>query len=204
MISIDPNDLAERENYKFLTGSVIPRPVAFVTTLSRNGIVNAAPFSYFNIVSSNPPMISVSVQRNEGNMKDTARNAIERKEFVVHISDESYIDKMNVTAKSLPSNISEVEEAGLTTIPSVKIAVPGVKEASIRLECVLERVVSLGETNENDPTVELLIGKVVNYHIRDELYHNGRIDGKRLEPVSRLAGNFYAKLGEPFELQRPI
>ncbi|WNF35079.1 flavin reductase family protein [Bacillaceae bacterium IKA-2] len=203
MKSIDPNELPEHENYKFLTGSIIPRPIAFVTTLSENGIVNAAPFSYFNIVCSNPPMISVSVQRFNGAMKDTSRNAIEKKEFVVHIADESYIEKINITAKSLPSNESEVVLADLTTVESTKITVPGIKESKIRLECVLEQVVELGGTGPKDPACELLIGRVVHYHIREELYQNGRIDSKQLQPVSRLAGDFYSKLGEEIEIKRP-
>ncbi|WP_332697502.1 flavin reductase family protein [Halalkalibacter lacteus] len=202
MKSIDPNDLAERDNYKFLTGSIIPRPVAVVTTLSNDGILNAAPFSYFNVVSSNPPMISISVQRKNGEMKDTSRNAILRKEFVVHVSDESYIGQLNMTAKNLPSNKSEVEDANLTIIDSLKISVPGIKEARVRMECLLEEVITLGGTKEL-PTCELLIGRVVMYHIRKELYDKGRIDAKGLQPVARLAGNSYAKLGEMFELERP-
>jgi flavin reductase (DIM6/NTAB) family NADH-FMN oxidoreductase RutF len=203
LISIDPNALSGRENYKFLSGSIIPRPVAFVTTQPSEGVLNAAPFSYFNIVTDEPPMISVSVQRSNGEMKDTSRNAIETGEFVVHISDETYIDQINKTAKPLPSNESEVDESGLTPVNSTKVGVKGVKEANIRLECVLERAIELGGT-EGNPTCDLLIGRVVYYHIREDLYKNGRIDAARLKPVSRLAGNAYAKLGETFELTRPV
>ncbi|MDT8861076.1 flavin reductase family protein [Alkalihalobacillus sp. MEB130] len=203
MKSIDPNQLAERENYKFLTGSIIPRPVAFVTTLSNEDVLNAAPFSYFNIVSSNPPMISISVARKDGKMKDTSRNAVERKEFVVHISDESYIEQINKTAKSLPPNESEITETNLTPVHSLKIKVPGIQEAKVRMECVLEQAIPLGGTKDQ-PACDLLIGRVVQYHIRSDLYENGRIDAQGLKPVSRLAGNAYAKLGETFELERPI
>ncbi|KHF39905.1 flavin reductase family protein [Halalkalibacter okhensis] len=202
MLSINPSELGERENYKFLTGSIIPRPVAIVTSLSEEGILNAAPFSYFNVVSSNPPLISISVQRKNGQMKDTSRNVITRGEFVVHISDETYSKKMNITAKNLPSNESEVEDAGLTPIESLKINVPGIKEARVRMECVLERAISLGG-NEESPSCELLIGKIVQYHIQEDLYAFGRIDALKLKPLSRLAGNFYAKLGDTFELERP-
>lgn len=101
MLSIDPNLQSERDNYKLLTGSIIPRPVAFVTTLSGTGVLNAAPFSYFNIVTADPPMISVSVQRKQGLPKDTARNAMELGAFVVHISDESNIEQINETAAAL-------------------------------------------------------------------------------------------------------
>ncbi|MGG1574620.1 flavin reductase family protein [Fictibacillus sp. NRS-1165] len=199
---IDPKRLSAKENYKFLTGSIIPRPVAFVTSTTREGILNAAPFSYFNIVSSSPPLISVSVQRVNGQLKDTARNVMDAGEFVVHISDENYIESINQTAASLPPDESEVELAGLTPIKSTKVAVPGLKEASIRLECVLEQAIPLGGNSEN-PVCDLLIGEVVCYHIKEDLYNEGRIDAAGLKPVSRLAGSSYSKLGEIFTLERP-
>jgi flavin reductase (DIM6/NTAB) family NADH-FMN oxidoreductase RutF len=203
LISIDPNALSGRENYKFLSGSIIPRPVAFVTTQSSEGVLNAAPFSYFNIITDEPPMISVSVQRLNGEMKDTSRNAVEKGEFVVHISDETYIDQINNTAKPLSSSESEVEDSGLTPVNSNKVGVQGVKEANIRLECMLERAIELGGTEDN-PSCDLLIGRVVYYHIREDLYRKGRIDAAGLKPVSRLAGSTYAKIGETFELTRPV
>jgi len=202
LLTIDPNNLAERDNYKFLTGSIIPRPVALVTTLSKDLTLNAAPFSYFNIVSSNPPMISISVQRSNGEMKDTTRNAIFQKEFVVHIADESYVEQMNQTAKAYPASVSEVKEAKLTEVRSLKVKVPGIQEAKIRLECVLEQAVPLGGSGDT-PACELLIGRVVQYHIHPELYELGRIDAESLRPISRLAGNAYSTLGTLFELERP-
>ncbi|WP_046176079.1 flavin reductase family protein [Domibacillus indicus] len=202
MQKIDPAHLGERENYKFLTGSIVPRPVAFVTTLSETGVLNAAPFSYFNIVSSNPPMVSLSIQRNKGEMKDTARNAAAQSAFVVHISDESYLEELNKTAKMLPPEESELDLTELTPVKSERINVPAVQEAKIRMECVLEQQITLGKT-EDGPSCDLLIGRIVQYHIQEELYKNGRIDAKKLAPVSRLAGNFYAGLGDIFELKRP-
>ncbi len=101
MLSINPNEQSEKENYKLLTGSIIPRPVAFVTSVTKDGVLNGAPYSYFNIVAANPPLISVSVQRKAGERKDTSRNAIEKGEFVVHISDESYVAAINETAANL-------------------------------------------------------------------------------------------------------
>ena len=142
--------MTERENYKFLIGSVIPRPIAFVTTISKDGILNGAPFSYFNIVSSNPPMISLAIQRSEGKHKDTARNILQSKEFVIHIVDEQNVEKINKTAASLPPEQSEIELAGLTPVESVKISVPGVKEAKIRMECALEHSLELGGAKHQD------------------------------------------------------
>ncbi|WKA54678.1 flavin reductase family protein [Planococcus shixiaomingii] len=196
MLSFDPNAQTERENYKLLIGSVIPRPIAFVTSRAANGTLNAAPFSYFNVVSSDPPMISVSVQSRAGSPKDTAQNAIEAGEFVVHVVDETNVEQINRTAASLPRDESELDLTDLTLVESEAIAVPGVNEAKVRFECCLEQVVELGGTR-------LLIGKVVRFHIDESIYENGRINHDLLKPVSRLAGTNYAKLGEVFSLERP-
>ena len=202
MRSIDPNTISERENYKFLIGSIIPRPIAFVTSVSEEGVLNGAPFSYFNIVSSNPPMVSLSIQRFNGNQKDTARNILTKKEFVIHIVDEQNVDKINQTAVNLPSSQSEIELSGLTPIDSSEISVPGVKEAKVRMECVLEHSIELGG-DDAQPGCDFLIGRVVQYHIEDTIYENGRIDPRGLSAVSRLAGNDYAKMGEMFTKERP-
>lgn len=203
IIPIDPSQQSERDNYKLLTGSIIPRPVAWVSTLADNGKVNAAPFSYFNIVTADPPMVSVSVQRKQGEPKDTARNAVREGEFVVHIGDEASILKLNQTAASLPPDQGEVEFAGLTTVSSDVVRVPGIAEAKIRMECVLERSIPLGGT-EASPSTDLLIGRVVRFHVDDALLDHGRVLADVLQPVSRLAGNSYAKLGESFSLDRPL
>ncbi|MFC1285096.1 flavin reductase family protein [Bacillus paralicheniformis] len=201
MLSIDPNTKTERENYKFLIGSIIPRPVAFVTSLSEEGVLNGAPFSYFNIVSSNPPMISLSIQRFEGSQKDTARNILNSKEFVVHIVDEQNVEKMNLTAASLPPSQSEVQFAELTPVESVKVSVPGVKEGKVRMECVLEYSLELGVKHSDG--CDFMIGRVVQYHIESSIYENGKIDPRGLGAISRLAGHDYAKIGEIFTRKRP-
>jgi flavin reductase (DIM6/NTAB) family NADH-FMN oxidoreductase RutF len=203
MIAIDPMGQSERDNYKLLIGSVIPRPIAFVTTLSITGVLNAAPYSYFNIVTANPPMISISVQRKNGKRKDTSRNAVETGAFVVHISDETYIQQINETAANLPPEESEVSLARLTPVASEKVSVPGIAEAKIRMECVLEQAIPLGGT-EGSPACDLLIGRVVRFHVDEGLYDNGRIDPDALKPVSRLAGTSYSKLGEIFSIERPL
>ena len=203
MQKIDPKQLTERENYKFLIGSIIPRPIAFVTSISQTGVVNAAPFSFFNIVSSNPPMISVSIQRKQGQMKDTARNIREKGQFVVHIVDTENVEKVNETAANLPPEQSEIERADLTLVKSTKIEVPGVKEAKIRFECELETALELGGNGEN-PGCDLIIAKIVYYHIEESIYEDGRIDPNALAAISRLAGNDYAKIGAQFTIERPL
>src|SRR3954454_21345805 len=201
MLSIDPMKNTERENYKLLIGSIIPRPIAFVTSISQDGVLNGAPFSYFNIVSSNPPLLSVSIQRSGGKQKDTARNILETKEFVIHIVDDLNVDQINQTAASLPPDQSEISLANLTPIESMQISVPGVKEAKVRFECKLEHSVELGGVDT--PGTDLIIGKIVQVHIDEKIYENGRIDPIGLGAVSRLAGTNYAKIGEIFSIERP-
>ena len=200
MISIDPEQNKERDNYKLLVGSIIPRPIAFVTTQSEEGVVNGAPFSYFNIVSSNPPMVSVSIQRPTGERKDTARNIYGNGEFVVHIVDRDNVGKINETAASLPPSESEVDMAGLTKVPSTRVSVPGVKESKIRMECRLVQSVPFGG---DGPGSDLFIGEIVQFHVDEAIYENGRIDPRGLDAVSRLAGSSYAAMGEIFSLDRP-
>ncbi|GIQ69481.1 flavin reductase family protein [Xylanibacillus composti] len=203
MLVIDPAALTARENYQLLTASVIPRPIALVTTLSQEGVLNAAPFSYFSIVASDPPLLSVSVQRKQGVRKDTARNAVERKAFVVHIVDETNVHAANEAAASLPPNESEMPRAGFTPVASAAIEVPGIQEAKIRMECVLEQAIGLGGAGEQEPACDLLIGRVVRFHFAEEVYLNGIVAADRLQPVSRLGGSDYAVLGKRFALERP-
>lgn len=197
MIAIDPQQQTERDNYKLLIGSIIPRPIAFVTSLSAEGVLNGAPFSYFTIVSSNPPMISLAVQRRAGAPKDTANNILEAQEFVVHIVDRDNVEAINQTAATLPPEQSEISAAGLTPVDSLRIKVPGIREAKIRMECTLERHIDL-------PGTDLFIGQVVQFHIEDDLYNQGRIDPLKLGAVSRLAGNNYAAIGDIFTIERPM
>ncbi len=202
MFSINPKDQTERNNYKLLTGTIIPRPIAFVTTISSDGVINGAPFSYFNIVSSNPPMLSVSVQRAGGQMKDTARNIYENREFVVHIVDTENVEKINKTAASLPADESELEIAELTPVESEKISVPGIKEAKVRYECKLVQAIPVGG-KEDVPGADLFIGEVVLFHLDEAIYDNTYINARELDAVSRLAGANYAKIGDIFSIERP-
>ncbi|MEK4290784.1 flavin reductase family protein [Paenibacillus sp. FSL P4-0502] len=200
MISIDPKHNSERENYKLLIGTIIPRPIAFVTTQSEEGLLNGAPFSYFNIVSSNPPMVSLAIQRPTGRLKDTARNIYDNQQFVVHIVDEENVAKINQTAATLPASESEIELANLTPIQSTSVAVPGVLEAKVRMECKLVQAIPLGG---EEPGSDLFIGEIVQFHIDESIYQEGHIDPRVLNAVSRLAGNNYATLGEIFTIDRP-
>lgn len=198
---LDPKDLTQRENYKLLIGSIIPRPVAVVSTQSADGIVNIAPFSFFNIVSSEPVILSLAIQRKEGELKDTARNLLATKEAVVHILDQTNVQEANKTAELLPADQSELTVSGFTTTTSKTIAVPGLKEASVRLETILHQHVPIKKDQQT--TADLLLLEVVGYQIAEHVYQDGKIDPHALQAVSRLAGNYYATIGEIFDIKRP-
>ncbi|MDO0918859.1 MULTISPECIES: flavin reductase family protein [unclassified Enterococcus] len=198
---LDPKDLTQRENYKLLIGSIIPRPVAVVSTQSADGIVNIAPFSFFNIVSSEPVILSLAIQRKEGELKDTARNLLATKEAVVHILDQTNVQEANKTAALLPADQSELTVSGFATTASKTIAVPGLKEASVRLETILHQHVPIKKDQQT--TADLLLLEVVGYQIAEDVYQDGKIDPRALQAVSRLAGNSYATIGEIFDIKRP-
>ncbi|MFB8725161.1 flavin reductase family protein [Enterococcus casseliflavus] len=198
---LDPKDLTQRENYKLLIGSIIPRPVAVVSTQSADGIVNIAPFSFFNIVSSEPVILSLAIQRKEGELKDTARNLLATKEAVVHILDQTNVQEANKTAALLPADQSELTVSWFTTTASKTIAVPGLNEASVRLETILHQHVPIKKDQQT--TADLLLLEVVGYQIAEDVYQDGKIDPRALQAVSRLAGNSYATIGEIFDIKRP-
>lgn len=133
MKGINPNQLSDIQNYKLLSGSVIPRPIAFVTSEDEKGNLNGAPFSFFNVVNNKPPMIAIAAQRSNGKRKDTAINIEKTKEFVVHITDEFNIEDINETAAPLKYEDNELERTSLTLISSSIIQTPAVKEANIVL-----------------------------------------------------------------------
>lgn len=201
-MQIDPQQQSRHENYKLLIGSVLPRPIAFVTSRSGDGVVNAAPFSFFTVVSTQPPMVSISVGRKPGNVqKDTTRNIAETKEFVVHVVDGENVERVNQTAVDFPPDKSEAEEVGFDLVPSVKIQTPRIAQAKVQMECVLDRILPMGGTPDA-PNTDLIIGQVVMFHVRDDLLEEGRIDTRLLDPIGRLAGTSYGTIGRTFSLPR--
>lgn len=201
MLSIKPLDLSERDNYKFLIGSIIPRPIALITTQSEEGVVNIAPFSFFNIVTSNPPILSVGLQRKNGKLKDTARNIFANKQAVIHIVDTHNVADANQTAAHLLENESELEKTNFHLVPSTIVDVPGLKESQVRFE--VELYDSLAIEGENGIGSDLVLLKVLHYHINKAIYKEGRIDPIQLDPVARMAGHDYSDLGRLFTIPRP-
>ncbi|WP_335695485.1 flavin reductase family protein [Sporosarcina ureae] len=203
MLNFSPRDLTAKEKKKFLIGSVIPRPIALVSTMSDSGIINIAPFSYFNIVTYDPPMLSIAVQRVDGNSKDTARNIYETKEAVVQVVDTDNVEAANATSAPLGPDESELDVSSFTTVDSKAVQVPGLNETKVRFETELyDSLVVYNE--ENIATTDVLLLKVKHYHIDETIYHNGYIDPLKLKAVSRLAGSDYAEIGKLFTVERPV
>ena len=202
MLGFSPQELTKHEKKKFLIGSVIPRPIALVSTISHGGIVNIAPFSYFNIVTYNPPILSISVQRVDGKMKDTSRNILQNKEAVVHVVDIDNVEDANKTSASLDSNESELDISGFTLVDSEVVKVPGINQTKVRFETSLYQSIII-RNKDTTPTADVLFLKIMHYHIDEAIYEDGYIDSFKLDAVSRLAGNEYAKIGKRFTVKRP-
>jgi flavin reductase (DIM6/NTAB) family NADH-FMN oxidoreductase RutF len=192
-------DLGPHERYKLLCGVVVPRPIALVTTLDANGTVNAAPFSFFNVFSEDPPLIVLGLQHKpDRTPKDTTRNIRRDGEFVVHMVDEALASAMNDCAVDFPSGESEVVATGLATSPSVDVKVPRLTAAPFALEC--RRSVALSFA----PGRELLVGEVLRIHARAGLVDtaNMYVDFAAYRPIGRLFGNLYSYQREPFAMDR--
>lgn len=188
--------------YRVLTGVVVPRPIAFVSTRSADGIVNLAPYSFFNAVAYDPPTVVFSSSRNVGGKsKDTLRNVEETGEFVVNVVVDDIAEAMNKTAAEFPEDVDEFEIAGLTSVPSDIVKAPRVAESPVNMECRLEQVVSIGSPTEGHG---LVIGTILLMHIRDDIIDGHRIDQSKLNPTGRLAGNMYCRTSDTFELTRPV
>lgn len=203
MFSFSNEDLTTKEKNKIMIGTVVPRPIALVSTKSAEGVVNVAPFSYFNIVTYKPPMVSIAVQRVNGEQKDTTRNIMAEKEAVVHVIDMSNVELANITAANLSPEDSELNYAEFTPVESTAVQPPGLKEAKVRFETSLydSHVIY----DDDEPTTDVLFLKIEHYHLDDSIYdaEKGYIDVEELAAVSRLAGNDYAEIGRMFTIERP-
>ena len=188
---IDPAYLDAETAYRLITGVVVPRPIAWVTSLSATGVLNLAPFSAFMFVSPKPPMLAISVGRKGNIYKDTAQNILNNEEYVVHIADSSLMNAVHESSTEHPPDVSEVEELRLSTLPGERIKVPRLAAAPIAMECRFRQCLEFGETRSR-----LIVGEVLVFHIRDGLLQNGKIETEALDPIARIAGPRYARLGE--------
>ena len=191
MLTFAATELSAAEAYKLLVGIVVPRPIAWITTLDGQGCVNAAPFSCYTFVCNQPPMLAVNLGRRDGALKDTARNLHERGSFVVNVVTEALIGPMHQSSSEYPPEISEPALLGIELAPSKLVEPPRIAASPAALECRLERFIELGELKSG-----LVIGEVVAFNIAEAIYAEGRIDIRRFRPLARLGGPNYARLGE--------
>lgn len=200
-IFVDGEGLDTDAAYRLIVGCVVPRPIAWITTVNGAGVVNAAPFSSYNYVATTPPMVAVNIALRAGAIKDTARNIKETGEFVVNVATESAMEVMHRSAQEFPPDVSEVDQLGIDLLPSRRVKPPRIAMSPVQMECRLDQIVVLGRGINT-----LYIGEVVAFHLSPEIYDGKRVDSVKLRPVARLGGPFYATLGEIINrpmLQRP-
>ncbi len=189
------------DNYKFLIGSILPRPIAVVSTLNLDGSNNVAPFSFFTAVSASPMIIAFSpmIRTSTGAAKDTPVNILREKEFVVNFVHEDIVEKINLTSTELPYGEDEFKFAGLTPIDSEVVKAKRIKESLIHFECIFRDRLSYGD---QPGAGQIMTGEVVRVHIAEEILENGRIVTSKLKPVGRGAGNDWFRCGDVFTLER--
>ncbi len=200
-MQFDPNSISQSAIYKLLTGTIIPRPIGWISSISARGINNLAPFSFFNAVGEDPPHVMFSTVRTGNKNKDTLNNVLETGQFVVNLVTEDVVEKMNTTAEVLDSDVDEFAYAGLTPMPCSKVKPMRVLESKVSFECELVHHYSL--ENHTNGGATIIIGKVVMFHIDDDIVdENHRINLEKYNPVARLAGSNYATLGKIFSIKR--
>ena len=200
----DPAEHPFSETHKLMIGSIVPRPIALVSTTSNNGINNLAPFSYFNGVCSKPPTIMFAPARRgwDGKEKDTLVNIRNTKEFSINIVSEDIGEKMVKCSTDYEKEVDEYSTSGLSPLSSKKIKPPIVSESKISLECILNQIVQIGKGDAGSGFI--VIGTIVLFHIDDEVYDNGRVILNKLQPLGRVAGNGYVRSNDTFDIVRTI
>jgi flavin reductase (DIM6/NTAB) family NADH-FMN oxidoreductase RutF len=198
-VEFDFRTLPPPERYKLLIGLVVPRPIALVTTRAEDGVVNAAPFSFFNVFSQDPAVVALGIERRPGTRiaKDTVLNIRARREFVVNLVDLAIAEAMNVCAVDFPPGVDELAAAGLAAVPGQAVDVPRVAEAPAALECRLMQEIRLGDEGKRS----LVLGEILHVHVRDGLVDE-RLHVDNAGFLGRLAGSGYARLTDRFEMKR--
>jgi flavin reductase (DIM6/NTAB) family NADH-FMN oxidoreductase RutF len=202
MLSFDPAKHQPKDVYKLLIGSILPRPIAFVSTVDKNNVRNLAPFSFFTVASANPPVVVFcsSVPANDRTMKDTLRNVMETREFVVNIVSEDFAEQMNHCSATVPPEVDEFALSGLTPVASDLVKPARVAESQVQMECRLQQVVTVSEKPMGG---NLVLGEVLRFHVAEDVVSNFQIDPRKLRAVGRMAGATYCRTTDRFELRRP-
>ena len=193
---IDPSTISPALMYRYMIGMVVPRPIAFISTVSLDGAKNLAPFSYFNAISSTPPLVGVTFSDRAGDPKDTLRNIRDTGEFVVNLVTETLLEPMVRTSGEWPRDTDEFRIAGLTPEPARRVRAPRVAESPVQLECKLYREIPLGNAF-------FIVGEVLMAEVRDDVMTDGRVDPLKLMPVGRLGGESYSLTRAVVESPRP-
>lgn len=199
---IDPAAAGPANIYKLLIGAVVPRPIAFVSSLSEDGVPNLAPFSFFTVVSANPPVVAFCpmVRGSDGSRKDTVRNVEATREFVINIVSEDFAEQMNLCSGEYPPEVDEFVVSGLTPVPSDLVRPARVKESKVQMECRLMQVIHVSPKPLGG---SLVLGEVLRFHVADELISDYRIDPDRLRAIGRMGGKTYSRTTDRFEMERP-
>lgn len=202
MVDLDPALLKTVDIYKLLIGSIIPRPIAFVSTMNSAGRGNLAPFSFFNAVSSKPACLMFSIgRRPDGSKKDTLLNIEETGQFVVNSTNSWLVEAASHCAAEYPYGVNEMEKVGLTPVSSFKVKPPRVRESALQFECEVYGKLEIGDGSAGSATV--IVGQIVFAHVMKEAYRDGKLDHVLLSPAARLGGRRYTLIGETFELEIP-
>lgn len=193
---IDPQATTPAHMYRFMIGVVVPRPIAFISTVGAGGGFNVAPFSYFNAITNRPPLLGISINLRAGAPKDTLRNIRATGDFVVNVVTEDLAQRMVHTSGDWPDDVSEFDLTQLTPVPSDLVKSPRVGESPVAMECRVYREIELGDA-------AFVVGEIVRAHANDDIFTDGRVDPLKLKPVGRLGGDGYSTVRDVFHIPRP-
>jgi flavin reductase (DIM6/NTAB) family NADH-FMN oxidoreductase RutF len=201
-VTVDPATSQPRDVYKLMVGAIVPRPIAFVSTLSADGVLNLAPFSFFTAISANPPVICFSpmIRSSDGRRKDTLRNIEATGEFVVNVVSEEFAAQMNVCSQEFPPEVDEFAVSGLTPLASEMVKPPRVAESHIQMECRLVQVVHVSPKPLGG---SIVLGEVLRFHVDDAIVAHFAIDPDKLRPIGRMGGPTYTRTTDRFNMERP-
>jgi len=200
-MKIDPVGLDSREIHELMVGCVVPRPIAFVSTIGEDGVYNVAPFSFFTLLSMHPTVVGFAIGRKRGgSKKDTLVNIEFSRDYVINVVSEAIAPAMNQASGDYPSHVDEFKEAGLTPVASDMVKPPRVAESPIQIECRLMQIMEFGVF----PRIHnFIVGEVLVVHVQDDLIVDGVIKSDRLKAVGRLGEDLYCRTGDLFEMKRP-
>ncbi len=200
-MKVEPGALSRHEAHNFYASLIVPRPIAWVSTVNEKGQYNAAPFSAFGRLANNPPIVGIGIAKRKGQKKDTVRNIEATGDFVINLVDEKMAEAMNKTSAEFPPEVDEIKDAGLTPLKSEKIKSPRIAEAPISIECKLLELLEIGSTPSRGT---IILGEIVMIHIKDEIMTNGKIDPRKAKIIGRLGeSNIYCRTTDIFTLDRP-